>query len=510
MPLRKRRRAAISLVPALLSLAAMNSIQISSAFLQGTKQSRCSSSSSSLFYTSSLILNKESEVSPKTCNDGSSDCLVSSVTLGMGNDDASSSGSARARSSREKTKHRRYDQNKHSKNPINDWLKEQGLPRGLRYALLDNVQEVSNKRIWIVDNSGSMKMMDGHEALESTDEEEENNNRRKNEERKDIDEHDGKVLVPRAGVVLNDAADGDTSRWSELRQTVNFHAKLSSVLGAPTEFRFLNKPSNGGPQKFRVGHENQHIHKQSNNAMQLFGGAGRKRNVDRKRDSWRAQKIMNRSQPKGQTPLHEAVLDAKRDIVKMRKQLEDDGMRVTLVICTDGWANSKSGGETTASEDLEKMLESLKGLPVNVIIRLCTDFRNTLDFFNALDERNDDPSCSFFDVLDDYEAEAADVYRHNPWLNYALVLHQMRELGLQGSNGLLGVLDQRALSIDEIRDFCALVFGTTPDLLPDPLCDWENFVAEVDYLQQKEQKHWNPALVAETPWVDTEELLAMQ
>jgi len=503
LPFRKRRRVALSLVPALLSLATMDSVSFSLAFLHGSKQKRhCSS----LFYTSSLILSKESEVSPKTCNDGSSNCLVSSVMLAMENDDDSSSGSPI------KAKQRRYDQNKHSQNPINDWLKEQGLPRGLRYALLDNVQEVSNKRIWIVDNSGSMKMMDGHEALESSDAEETNN--QKSEKYEDADEHDGKVLVPRAGVVLNDAADGDTSRWTEVRQTVNFHAKLSSALGAPTEFRFLNKPSNGGPQKFRVGHENQHIHKQSNNnnpnVMQLFGGAGRKRNVDRKRDSWRAQKIMNRNQPKGQSPLHEAVLDVKRDVVKMRKQLEADGMRVTLVICTDGWVNSISGGETTPSEDLEKMLESLKGLPVNVVIRLCTDFGNTLDFYNALDQRNDDPSSSFFDVLDDHEAEAADVYRHNPWLNYALILHQMREVGLQGSNGLLDVIDQRALSIDEIRDFCALLFGTTSDLLPDPLCDWENFVAEVDHLQQREQKHWNPALLEETPWIDTEELLAIQ
>ncbi|VEU38659.1 unnamed protein product [Pseudo-nitzschia multistriata] len=475
----RRRRVAIALVPPFVSLLCMDAIPASSAFLQSTKQIH---HSSSLLYSSSLILSKESEISPKTCNDGSSDCLVSSVILD-------------SESSPKEPEQRRYDQSKHSHNPINGWLKDQGLPRGLRHALLDNIQEVSSKRIWIVDNSGSMKMMDGHENLESRD-------RDGRDEYKDVNKEDDKILVPRIGVVSNDFADGDISRWTELRQTVNYHATLNSVLGAPTEFRFLNKPSNGGPRNFRVGYENQHIHRQSNNnenKIRIFGGGGKNRNVGRKRDSWRAHKIMNRNQPKGQTPLHEAVLDVKRDIIKMRPQLLADGMRVTLVICTDG-----------CSEDMETVLESLKGLPVNVVIRLCTDFGNVLDFYNALDERHDDPSGSFLDVLDDHEGEAAEVYRHNPWLNYALVLHQMRELGLQGSNGLLDVLDQRALSIDEIRDFCALLFGTTADLLPDPLCDWENFVTEVDHLQQREQCHWNPSLGEVTPWVDVDELLAME
>lgn len=135
--------------------------------------------------------------------------------------------------------------------------------------------------------------MDGHETFDPTDTStstsKENNNRNKNKKLKndissnndDDDEQDQKikVLVPRAGIVVtNDAANGDTSRWTELQQTVSFHARLNSVLGAPTEFRFLNKPSNGGPQKFRVGYENQNIHRQSknnrdnNSFIQIFGG----------------------------------------------------------------------------------------------------------------------------------------------------------------------------------------------------------------------------------------------
>ena len=413
--------------------------------------------------------------------------------------------------------HRRHDNSKHLNNPNNEWLRSLGLPFGLRNTLLDNISEVSNKRIWIIDNSGSMKMMDGHEVLPSSD------------GKKDKNEND-KVLVPRSGLT-NGSADGDTSRWAELRETVMCHAQLLSILKAPTDFRLLNPPSNGGAQKFRVGYSNNQIlpsmppifrrknqsdaNQDNNSSFQLPSMPsifGKRENIE----STRAAKFMTRNKPKGKTPLHEAVLEARRDVIRALPQLRADGTKVTIVVCTDG---SSTGSESQRTEDgkvipvepyqeLEAALESLQGLPVNVVIRLCTDYGEVVEFYNGLDQRFGEES--FLDVIDDYEAEAAQVYEQNPWLNYALVLHRMRELGLQGSSGLLDCLDQRPFTGDEIREFAALLFGTTADLLPDPLCDWDNFVAEIDRLQQREQMHWNPAKMEVTPWIDTEELLAMQ
>jgi len=372
----------------------------------------------------------------------------------------------------------------------------------LRHTLLDNIQEVSKQRIWIVDNSGSMKMMDGHEILASNDSKKSNSPNSSNNS-------NDKVIVPRSGLT-NAAADGDTTRWAELQETVMCHAQLLSILGAPTDFRLLNPPSDGGPQKFRVGYSN-------NNGSQMLPSMPPIFRSRRQLDSNRAEKIMNRNKPKGKTPLHEAVLDVRKDVIRMLPQLRADDMKVTLVICTDGSstgtvspaANEK--GEITPLEpnqELEEALHSLQGLPINVVIRLCTDYGEVVDFYNGLDERMGE--SSFLDVIDDYEAEAAQVHGQNPWLNYALVLHRMRELGLQGSSGLLDSIDQRPFTGDEIREFAALLFGTTADLLPDPLCDWQNFVGEIDRLQQREQMHWNPAKMAITPWIDTEELLAMQ
>ena len=77
------------------------------------------------------------------------------------------------------------------------------------------------------------------------------------------------------------------------------------------------------------------------------------------------------------------------------------------------------------NQEILDALESLQGLPVFVVIRLCTDYGPIVDFYNGLDERLD----LNLDVLDDHLAEANEVYEYNPWLNYPLILHRMREMG---------------------------------------------------------------------------------
>jgi hypothetical protein len=390
---------------------------------------------------------------------------------------------------------------KHHNNHNNDqFLNDLHLPRGLKEALIENTQHVFSKRIWIVDNSGSMKMLDGHEILHSA----ENNLKKKNHKK------DGSPSSQQSASTLGAAASSSpsssghlTTRWAEVQETVNCHAQLSSVLGVPTDFRLLNPPSAGGPQNFRVGYHHQH----GPVPVPFLG-----RNY--KSECHRANKIMKRNQPSGKTPLHTAVEEIRTEVIKMLPQLRTDGMKVAIVICTDGCNHdykriNQDGtlpSEPQLNQELRAALESLQGLPVCVVIRLCTDYGQIVDFYNDLDEQLG--GASFLDVLDDYQAEASEVYSHNPWLNYALVLHRLREMGMQGSSALFDLLDERPFTRDEIRDFCALLFGT--DLLPDPWYDWENFLFEVDRLQQREEYHWNPHKETMTPWIDIEELAAQQ
>ena len=312
------------------------------------------------------------------------------------------------------------------------------LPKGLRNTLLTNTDAFS-KRIWIVDNSGSMSMLDGHQVIQK---------------------------------------DSDCTRWNELQETVACHAQLNAALGAPTDFHLLNPPQNGGPQSFRVGYGRHSV-----------------------KDSKRAQSIMLRNKPKGKTPLVESVAKIRSEVVRMLPQLKSDGTKVAIVIVTDGCNhNTQTAGlaEEDINQELLQALESLEGLPVSVVVRLCTDYGPLVDFYNGLDSRLE----MSFDVLDDHLAEATQVCQHNPWLNYALILHRMREMGQY--NPLFDLLDERPLSKDEIREFCALAFGKDDLINPDE--DWACFVSQIDQLQQDESMHWNPRTNEAATWIDVEEL----
>jgi hypothetical protein len=406
------------------------------------------------------------------------------------------------------------------------------VPFGLRQQLLTNAHQSIHKRIWIVDNSGSMNILDGHRVLA---------------------EHgpQGRDGPP------------SCSRWSEVGETVQCHARLSAALGAPTDFHLLNPPTvrNAGPlnllrgqQKFRVG----------------YGGRTRGPQHVAK-DCRHAQNVMVRTEPNGKTPLAQAIADVRREIVELQPQLEAEQRKICLVIATDGsnytphnvdraFPSVGGGGASGASgsnsepllenvhhiteeerqRDVIAALSSLQGLPVVVVIRLCTDHQPLVDFFSTCLDRaeaveggaaqthqppgegeEDDgqkgPSSLChdlievdIDVLDDHVAEAREVYHHNPWLNYALILHRMREMGQD--HRLFDVLDERPLDRMEVRDFVSgILFGRTADHRWNVYdeAEWARFVEEVGMWQQKEHTQWNPLTRTMAPWIDTDALLAM-
>jgi hypothetical protein len=315
-----------------------------------------------------------------------------------------------------------------------------GIPDGLMKTLLSNNDEFS-KRIWIVDNSGSMGMADGHQ-----------------------------LVSPKA----------DCTRWNELEETVLLHAQLSSALQAPTEFRLLNGKDGYAAPSFRVGY-------------------GTMRNSLKQ-----AQTVLSSTKPSGSTPLTENIANIRSEIVRMLPELKADGTKVAIVIVTDGCNyNLKNLGqeESEINQEFSEALGSLQGLPVSVVVRLCTDYGPLVDFYNELDERLDG-----VDVIDDYHAEAKEVYQHNPWLNYALIIHRMREMGQRSQ--LFDWLDERTLTRDELKEFCCLLFGKQD--LPDPNADWKGFLEEINRLQSHERLHLNPRTQQMAPWIEIEGLAMLE
>jgi hypothetical protein len=102
-------------------------------------------------------------------------------------------------------------------------------------------------------------------------------------------------------------------------------------------------------------------------------------------------------------------------------------------------------------------------------------------------------------------AEAEEVHHHNKWLNYALPLHRMRELGFY--HKMFDLLDERALSQGDLKDFMKILFGNGPLAeAPDPEGDWKGFCDVLARLVGRESMQWNPMTKRLEPWIDMRKL----
>ena len=149
--------------------------------------------------------------------------------------------------------------------------------------------------------------------------------------------------------------------------------------------------------------------------------------------------------------------------------LRKDGCRVAVILATDGLPTDERGyGGPAIQQQFVEALRGLEGLPVWVVVRLCTDESEVAKFYNSLDGQLE----LSLEVLDDFLEESKEVHEHNPWLNYALPLHRLREMGYH--DRVFDLLDERRLTTEELRDFCSVLLidnGTSAEL-PDPSGDW--------------------------------------
>jgi len=209
-----------------------------------------------------------------------------------------------------------------------------------------------------------------------------------------------------------------------------------------------------------------------------------------------------RCSPIGVTPLADHVREIRENIQTLEPSLLQDGTKVVVVLATDGLPTDSHGmADQRSKRQFVDALRSLEGLPVWVVIRLCTDDDDVVKYYNDLDSQLE----LSLEVLDDFIGEAKEVYEHNKWLNYTLPLHRCREMGYH--NRLFDLLDERQLTKDELRDFFVLLFGEAQfDGVPDPQADWVGFITDLDRIAKKENKQWNPITKKVQPWVDVRKL----
>ena len=323
-------------------------------------------------------------------------------------------------------------------------LKDQGFTTGLIESIGNN-KNAFPIRIWVVDNSGSMSTPDGHRLARTS--------------------NDVVRLL-------------DCTRWAEIQDTVSYHARMATLLEAPTSFRLLNPAC--GKKEFSVAERPNHM--QEDLSFVLHN--------------------VRQLSPMGVTPLSERIVEIASYVTSIREILESKGQKAVVVLATDGLPTNRYGEHNrTTMTEFKNALRQLEGLPIWLVIRLCTDEDETVDFYNNIDSHLE-MSC---DVLDDFFAEAAEVYEHNKWLNYALPLHRMREMGFY--HKLFDLIDERPLTKDELRDFFLLIYGANAlDGIPDPQVEWDKFLERIAIVTKKEKLQFDPVRKQMLPWVDVRRL----
>jgi hypothetical protein len=330
-------------------------------------------------------------------------------------------------------------------------LKEQGYTRGLAEALWRNKRAMP-LAFWVVDNSGSMSTADGHRLV--------------------MDERGrggSYRVVP-------------CTRWTELVQSVEYHVQLSALLRKTTVFRLLNDPGiQSGPQQFGVNERGDAL-------------------VDE--DMAIACSVLQNASPGGVTPLVGHLHEIRQSVAALEPSLRQNGTKVAIVLATDGVPTDDQGCSNDAvKREFVRALRALEGLPVWVVVRLCTDEDEVVRFWNNLDNEVE----LSLEVLDDYTSEAQEVYKLNPWLNYGLPLHRMREMGFYDKT--FDLIDERKLNKDELVRFFRIVFGADAmEGAPDPEVNWDGFVARIASIIQGERAQWNPVTRRLEPWVDVRRL----
>jgi len=344
-------------------------------------------------------------------------------------------------------------------------LRRQGFTTGLAKALLENAY-IYDHRIWVVDNSGSMQLADGTRIITSL----------SSNSQKSVKTHQ----KPLSGKSVLDVTKAvSCTRWEELQDTIKYHAQMAALMHSPTIFKLLNDTGSlFACNQFSVGESDS--------------------STENERQVQNVYKIIQKIRPGGVTPLTHHLQGIRQGIKDLEAQLRRYGKKVVVVLATDGLPTDEQGYDGPyVTKQFVEALRSLEGLPVWVVVRLCTNEQAVRDFYNSLDEQLE----LSLEVLDDYFAEASEVFKQNKWLNYGVPLHRCRELGYH--DRLLDLIDERTLSSGEMRAFCALLFGIDNiDDIPDPAADWRSFSQKVDSLLQDEWEQWHPIRKKMSPWID--------
>ena len=242
-----------------------------------------------------------------------------------------------------------------------------------------------------------------------------------------------------------------------------FHAELAERAACKTEFRLLN-----GSRPIVIGNRED-------------DGLGLK-NLKAKMDE----------DPHGSTPICKHIQEVCQTIIDANEGRDEyDYIPSVLSIFTDG---EPSDGL------LSEYLAPLVNYPVWIVVRLCTNVPNIVDYWNKMDKELEID----MDILDDFVEEARGVYKFNPWLTYGEPIHRIREWGMKMPD--LDYLDESKLTHQQMFNVCRLLlFGSKSKELPPP-ADWDKFYLILGDAKHAEPKTFDPVRRRLAGWINMRKL----
>jgi len=328
-----------------------------------------------------------------------------------------------------------------------------GVPFGLSQLIGEEDKSIG-LRIFLLDNSGSTSS------------------------------YDGKYLEAGRGGEMNVV---NCSRWQEIKRMALEQAHCQVAMGTPCEFIMLNPISgraNGGMQE---GVDMCSIDPSRGNGEAQLAGLDR---------------MLNNVRPNGATPLADRLRQIHERLTTVHANLARQGLRTVLVIATDGLPTSSGYTPTDAAKaEVVQVLRHLSvELPVFLVIRLCTDEEDVVEYYNRIDEEEELP----LEVIDDLESEAQEIQgKGNDWLAYSPMIHMIREGGTFMK--LFDLLDERKLNVLEARLLAGHLLQIE-DHPPLPVSDIAEFNKKAEERVKKIAKVYDPLLRRMTPCVNTRKL----
>lgn len=318
-------------------------------------------------------------------------------------------------------------------------LLERGWPPGLTNSMAASINAFPVRYV-IVDNSGSMQSTDGQRL----------------------------VKAPGSELWKSIAC----TRWAELGDVVMEIGNVVTRLQAETHFHLLNPTPIG--QYFSIA-----CPEEAQKSDVSLGRAGQPVDLT-------VLKSAMETSPTGSTPLTEAVQLVIRCIEPAAEQLRANGQQAVVIIASDGLPNEPA--------TFLQALQLLQRLPVWLVVRLCTDEEEVVEYWDELDRQLEAP----LETLDDVRGEALEVHKLNPWLTYAPSLHLARTVGMQDK--LFDLLDEAALLPTQVRQLIERIVGCGE--LSEPEVEPEAFMSQVRQAVTALPAVYNPVSGKMTPWVD--------